>query len=40
MEIVYILRRIEDEGHSYLSNKTFNFVKQKTIWRQPLRFPM
>lgn len=29
MEIVYILRRIEDDGHSYLSNKTFNFVKQK-----------
>ena len=28
MEIVYILRRIEDEGHSYLSNKTFNFVKR------------
>ena len=29
MEIVYILRRIEDDGYSYLSNKTFNFVKQK-----------
>lgn len=29
MEIVYIMRRIEDDGYSYLSNKTFNFVKQK-----------
>lgn len=29
MEIVYILRRIEDDGYSYLSNKTFAFVKQK-----------
>ena len=37
MEIVYILRRIEDEGHSYLSNKTFNFVKQKNNMASTLK---
>lgn len=29
MKTVYILRKIEDDGYSYLSNKTFNFIKQK-----------
>lgn len=29
MKIVYILRKIEDDGYSYLSNKTFSFIKQK-----------
>lgn len=29
METVYIVRKIEDEGYSYLSSKTLNFIKQK-----------
>lgn len=29
MNTVYILRRIEKNGFSYLSSKTFNFIMQK-----------
>lgn len=29
MKTVYILRRIEDDGYSYLSDKTLTFIKQK-----------
>lgn len=29
MKTVYILRRIENDGYSYLSDKTLTFIKQK-----------